>query len=51
MNNLLSRYGKVAASVKLHAFEVPQHCGFVRCVAVPAASKAGAYTRPSANST
>lgn len=31
---------KVAASVKLHAFELPQYCGFVRCVALPDAAKA-----------
>jgi hypothetical protein len=31
---------KVAASVKLHAFELPQQCASVRCAAVPAAAKA-----------
>lgn len=31
---------KVAASIKLHVFELPQQCGFVRCIAVPGAAKA-----------
>jgi len=30
---------KVSASVKLHAFDIPQYCGFVRCVAMPTAGK------------